>query len=371
MTDRRSAHARPDFKFSSLALPVIQAPMAGSGITTPALVAAACEAGVLGSLAAAYCTCEQLERDVSEVRRRTDRPFAINVFAPTEDPPRPTDAAAEIARLATWHSRLGLPPPVLPETASEPFDAIMELIIALKPAVVSCTFGVLPKDVVERLKQSNVFVVGTATTVGEARTLEACGFDAVVAQGAEAGGHRGGFTGARGPVLVGTMALVPQVVDALTIPVIASGGIMDGRGIAAALALGASAVQLGTAFLTTRESGAPSGYKEAVLAATDESTIITTAFSGRPARGIVNQFIEEAERLKATALPYPWQNALTRPLRKACVAADYPEALSLWAGQGAALARNLTVAELVAAFRHELDSTVKEMATLTATVLSL
>jgi len=178
----------------------------------------------------------------------------------------------------------------------------------------------------------------------------------VVAQGAEAGGHRGGFAGVRGPGLVGTISLVPQLVDALTIPIIASGGMMDGRGIAAALALGAAAVQMGTAFLTTQESGAPRCYKDAVLAATDESTILTTAFSGRHARGIANEFTDEADDVQAQPLPYPWQNALTRPLRKAGITAGNAEVLSLWAGQGAPMAREWSVAELVSALRRELHS---------------
>lgn len=343
------------FRFEDLELPVVQAPMAGSGITTPELVAAACEAGVLGSVAAAYCPSQQIESDVNKVRTLTSRPFAINLFAPTADPPRPSDYAAEAERLSAWHHRLGLPAPLLPEAVSEPLEAKMELILELRPDVVSCTFGILPESVVARLKQLNVFVMGTATTVEEGRRLEACGFDAVVAQGAEAGGHRGGFN-ARGGGLVGTIALVPQMVDALTIPVVASGGIMEGRGIAAALALGATAVQMGTAFLMTEESGAPRCYKDAVLAATDESLILTAAFSGRPARGIANQFTEEAERMHAQPLPYPWQNALTRPMRKAGIDAGDPEVLSLWAGQGAPMARERTVRMLIADVRRELHS---------------
>lgn len=350
------------FGFEELALPVIQAPMAGSGITTPELVIAACEAGVLGSLAATYCSSEQIKHDVRSVRAGTARSFAINLFAPTADPPRPANAGAELGRLRAWHERMGLPAPSLPETASEPFEEIIETLIGLRPDAVSCTFGLLPPPVMQRLKLAGVFLMGTATTVREAQTLEAAGFDAVVAQGAEAGGHRGGFARKPGGGMVGTMALVPQIVDAVRVPVVASGGIMDGRGVAAALALGARAVQMGTAFLVTRESGAPRCYKDKLLGATDESTVITRAFSGRPARGIANLFTEEVERLGAEPLPYPWQNVLTRPLRRAGIAACDPEVLSLWAGQGVGLARERSVQELVSALRREMQTTIAEMA---------
>jgi len=353
-----AASKRRGFRFQDLLVPVVQAPMGGSGITTSALVLAACEAGVLGSIAAAYCTVEELERDVQAVRAGTTRSFAINLFAPTVDPPPPVAACAELDRLKAWHDRLGLPAPLLPEVVSEPFEAMMEAILALHPDVVSCTFGLLSPQIVGRLQATGVFVMGTATTVREARMLEEAGFNAVIAQGAEAGGHRGGFLGAPGGGMIGTMALVPQVVDALHVPVVASGGIMDGRGIAAALALGAAAVQMGTAFLATEESGAPRCYKDKVLSAADDTTVITRAFSGRPARGIANLFTEEAERIHAEPLPYPWQNALTRPLRKAGIARGDPEVLSLWAGQGSAMAKERTVKELVSALHLEMDNAV-------------
>lgn len=245
------------FRFTDLKLPVIQAPMAGSGINTAELVLASTRAGVLGSIAAAYCTQEQVRKDVATVRAATDRPFAINLFAPTADSEHPGDAAAMLEFLSVWHARFGLPPPALPEQSSEPFNAMMGLLLELKPPVVSFTFGLLPPDVMQQLKARGIFVIGTATTVREAVLLASAGVDAVVAQGAEAGGHRGSFSTKRGAGDVGLMALLPQIVDAVPIPVIASGGIMDGRGIAAAFALGAAAVQMGTAFLVTRESGAP------------------------------------------------------------------------------------------------------------------
>jgi nitronate monooxygenase len=335
------------FRFSDLKLPVIQAPMAGSGINTAALVIASSGAGILGSIAAAYCTPEQVRSDVAAVRAATDKPIAVNLFAPTADPDQPGETAAILEFLSGWHSRFGLEPPQTPDRISEPFEATIELLLELRPPIVSFTFGLLPPDVMQALKSRDIFVIGTATTVHEAVLLASSGVDAVVAQGAEAGGHRGSFAATRSFGSVGLMALLPQVVDAVRIPVVASGGIMDGRGIAAALALGAAAVQMGTAFLVTRESGAPDCYKKRILESHDESTVFTSAFSGRFARGIENRFVKEMTRAGIVPLPYPWQNALTRPLRKAGAAAGNSEVLSLWAGQGSALASEQSVQELV------------------------
>jgi nitronate monooxygenase len=335
------------FRFSDLKLPVIQAPMAGSGINTAELVIAASRAGVLGSLAAAYCTPEQVRKDVAAVRGATDRPFAVNLFAPTADPDHPGETAAMLEFLAGWHARFGLSTPQIPDRISEPFEEMIKLLLELGPPVLSFTFGLLPANVMQAFKSLDIFVIGTATTVHEAALLASSGVDAVVAQGAEAGGHRGSFASTRGFGSVGLMALLPQAVDAVRIPVIASGGIMDGRGIAAALALGAGAVQMGTAFLVTRESGAPECYKKRVFESHDESTAFTSAFSGRVARGIQNRFMEEMNRAGIVPLPYPWQNALTRPLRKAGAAANDSEVLSLWAGQGSALATEQNVQQLV------------------------
>jgi nitronate monooxygenase len=199
-------------------------------------------------------------------------------------------------------------------------------------------------------------VMGTATTVAEAVALERAGVDAVVAQGAEAGGHRGTFVGPAETSLIGTMALVPQVVDAVTVPVVASGGIMDGRGIAAALALGASAVQMGTAFLTCEEAGVPPAYKEALLAADETDTALTRAFSGRMARGVRNRFL--TEMADHDPLPFPIQNALTRPMRAAAAAAGEADYLSLWAGQGVPMARQQSAADLMARLVRGTDAAI-------------
>ncbi len=209
-----------------------------------------------------------------------------------------------------------------------------------------------------------MFLVGTATTVEEALALERAGVDAVVTQGSEAGGHRGTFSGSFESGMVGTVALVPQVVDAVTVPVIASGGIMDGRGIAAALALGASAVQMGTAFLTCSEAGVADVYKAAILASHEDDTRLTRAFSGRPARGIVNRFMNDMENtdFRDAILPFPLQNALTRPLRAAAAKQGRAEYLSLWAGQGLRMARRQSAADLVARLTKETTETLGRLA---------
>jgi nitronate monooxygenase len=204
-------------------------------------------------------------------------------------------------------------------------------------------------------------LAGTATTVDEAVALERAGVDVVVAQGSEAGGHRGTFDDAKADSsLVGTLALVPQIVDAVRVPVVASGGIMDGRGIAAALALGAGAAQLGTAFLTCDEAGVPDAYKQAILDAHEDETRVTRAFSGRAARGIVNRFMREIDAA-GDVLPFPLQNALTRPLRTAAATQGRAEFLSLWAGQGVRMARRQTAADLVAALVKETDDVITRL----------
>ncbi|MBK1841289.1 nitronate monooxygenase [Azospirillum sp. YIM B02556] len=329
--------------------PVIQAPMAG-GSDTAALVAAVNEAGGLGFVGAAYLTAEQIAERARDIRGRTALPFGINLFAPTPAPgPAPMMAEA-LARVAGFHAELGLPAPKEPSYAGDGFDRQVAALLDSGAAFYSVTFGLPPADSVAAAKARGLRVLGTATTVAEAVALEQAGVDAVIAQGSEAGGHRGSFIGDPAANLVGTMALVPQVADAVGVPVIASGGIMDGRGIAAALALGAAAVQMGTAFLTCEEAGPPEAHKQAILSAREDQTRVTRAFSGRPARGIANRFMEVVEDRQApeAVLPFPLQNTLTRPLRTAAAKDGRAEFLSLWAGQGLRLARRRPAGDLVA-----------------------
>lgn len=343
--------------------PIMQAPLAGGG-DTPDLVAAVCEAGALGFIGAAYLTPAQIHETARAVWARTSRPFGINLFAPSPAPDTPRDPGPALARVARFHAELGLPAPVLPRAGGPGFDQQLAAALESGAAVFSFTCGMLPRAAAAAIKARGMFLIGTATTVDEAVTLERAGVDAVVTQGSEAGGHRATFAGGFDEGMVGTLALVPQVVDALTVPVVASGGIMDGRGVAAALALGAGAVQMGTAFLTCDEAGIPQAYKQAILEADEGRTRLTRAFSGRPARGIVNRFMDDVER-HATAdsiLPFPLQNALTRPLRAEAARQGRAEFLSLWAGQGLRLARRQRAAELIARLAEETTAVIDRLA---------
>jgi nitronate monooxygenase len=344
-----------------LRLPIIQAPLAGGG-DTPNLVAAVSEAGALGFIGAAYLTPAQIGETARAVRLLTPRPFGINLFAPMPVPAPPRDPTSALASVTPFFAELGLPAPAVPAPPADGFDAQFSAALGSGAACFSFTFGTIGAGAVKAAKERGMFVIGTATTVEEAVALEQTGADAVVAQGGEAGGHRGSFIAHFDAGMIGTMALVPQMVDAIEVPVIASGGIMDGRGIVAALSLGASAVQMGTAFLTTVEAGVPEAYKEAILAAREHETRVTRAFSGRPARGIVNRFMTEVDSAAADAiLPFPFQNMLTRPLRTAAARQGRAAFLSLWAGQGVGLARRRSAADLVAELGREIDLTLNRL----------
>ena len=329
--------------------PLIQAPM--SGVTTPELAAAVANAGALGSLGCGILPNALVRDQVAAVRRMTGRPINVNVFAH----PRPiADArAAERARarLQRYYDEVGLGP--VPEPM-EPFPAFdserLELLLELRPPVVSFHFGMPDAQALRRLKQAGVVVLASATTVAEARAIEGDGVDAVIAQGFEAGGHRGTFFHTPGAGMIGTMALLPQVVDAVRVPVIAAGGIFDGRGIAAAFKLGASGVQMGTAFLGCPESNVPPPYRAALRAAADDGTQLTRAFTGLQARVLRNRFSTEmqADGGEVQALAFPLQGALTMPLgRSADGSTIRTDFLPMWAGQGVPKLREMPAAELV------------------------
>lgn len=345
--------------------------MAGGG-DTPALVAAVCEAGGLGSIGATYLTPQQIVDFCAAVRGKTQRQFGINLFVPDAPLPGPIETAPAVARVAPFFEEVGLPRPEPPAPPARDFDAQLDAALEGGAALFSFTFGMLPTAAGQKVKARGLLLAGTATTVDEAIELERAGIDVVVAQGSEAGGHRGTFAGgmdlaAFDTAMIGTLALVPQIVDAVRIPVVASGGIMDGRGIAAVLALGAAGAQLGTAFLTCDEAGVPDAYKQAILDAHEDQTRITRAFSGRPARGIVNRFMREVEApwwpQHFSILPFPLQNALTRPLRTAAAKQGRAEFLSLWAGQGVRMARRMKTADLVATLAEETDAAIRRLHT--------
>ena len=341
--------------------PIVQAPMAGGG-DTPELVAAVGNAGGIGFIGAAYLTAEQILESAHAVRKQTSGPFGINLFAPLPVPEIPEGAERALRRVAPFFAELGLAAPALRKAGENAFDKQLEAVLQTDAAVFSFTFGLLPAEAVRAIKARRMLLWGTATTVREAVALEQLGVDAVIAQGSEAGGHRGTFLGDFPAGMVGTMALVPQIVDGVKLPVLASGGVADGRGIAAAVALGASGVQLGTVFLMCEEAGVSGAYKNAIANAREDQTRLTRAFSGRPARGIVNRFMTEVESGEDVVLPFPLQNELTRPLRSAASKQGRAEFLSLWAGQALRLAQRRRASDLVAALARETESTVQRLA---------
>ncbi len=338
-----------------MTIPVVLAPM-GGGPSTPELVAAVSNAGGLGSLAAAYSNTERIQQDIAAIRKLTTRPFAVNLFSPEAQLPLKDGIDAVSAFLRPYHERLGLKAPELPQKPIEDFDEQLEAVAKAAPPIVSFTFGLLPPKASQRLKSQGTYLMGTATTVEEARQLEKAGVDAVIAQGSEAGAHRGTFAVPAEDALIGTVALVPLVVHAVRVPVIASGGIMDGRGLVAALALGASAVQMGTAFLACKEAGTNAAYRKALMRGREDATTLTRAFSGRMARGLSNEFIERWNTSGLEHLPYPWQNAFTQPMRRAAASAGDAGLLSLWTGQGVGMLRETTAAQLM----NDLEKEMKQ-----------
>jgi len=327
--------------------PIIQAGMAG-GATTPELVAAVSNAGGLGTLGAGYLSPHAIREAVREIRRLTDKPFAVNLMV-TEPASADRDAIDKMQGiLKRFEKDLG--EPFSFENLSldpQPFEEQLEIVLDEKVPVFSFTFGIPKPFWLEKLKANGTVIIGTATNVQEGLALERAGVNAIVAQGSEAGGHRGTFFKNAENEGIGTMALIPQMVDRVKLPVIASGGIMDGRGVVASLALGAAGVQMGTAFLTSEESGIHPVYKEAIRQARDDQTVMTKAFSGKKARGIENQYIRVMRDFEADILPYPIQNALTKPLRNAAKKHGNKEYMSLWAGQAASLSQNAPAKQIV------------------------
>jgi nitronate monooxygenase len=318
--------------------PIVQAPMAG-GPSTVELAVAVSEAGGLGSIAGAILPPDELRATICAVRERTTRPFAVNVFAPLPSvEPNPEAVGVVRRELARHRERLGLPEPEPSPPASWTIGDQLAVAAEERVPALSFTFGIPPLDGLE-----GVVLMGTATTAEEAVALERAGVNVVVAQGAEAGGHRGTFIGSFEDGLVGLVALVPQIVHAVSVPVIASGGIVNGAGIAAALALGAEGAQLGTAFLFCPESGASQAWRRALR---ELPTVVTDAYTGRPARGARTPFLAELAAGPPPA-PYAVQRGLTGDFRRVDGYGWY------LGGQAARLARELPAAELVATLAAE------------------
>jgi nitronate monooxygenase len=329
--------------------PIVLAPMAGA--MDAELVIAAAQGGALGSLPCAMLSVEKAREQVSIIRQRVTAPINMNFFCHNAVSADPAREAAWKQRLIGYYREYGLDPAAPVNAANRaPFDAAMcELVEELKPEIASFHFGLPDPSLVGRVKAAGCKVMSSATTVREAIWLEDHGADVIIAQGAEAGGHRGMFLTENISEQPGTFALVPQVVDAVKLPVIAAGGIADGRGIAAAFALGASAVQIGTAYLRCPESKIIGPARTALAQARDDSTVITNVMTGRPARGVVNRVMRELGPVLADAPPFPHSATSLAPLKAAAEKQGQVDFTNLWAGQAVRLGREMPAAELTRA----------------------
>jgi nitronate monooxygenase len=337
-----------DVDLRRLAVPIVQAPLAG-GASTPELTAAVASAGGFGFLAAGYKTAEALATDVATLRRLSDAPFGVNLFAP----PAP-ESTADAGELSAYAERLAGEAAHYGVQAGEPrhdddgYEAKLELMERERPAVVSFTFGCPDVEVLERLHASGSDVWVTVTSPDEAEQAAAAGADALVVQGLEAGGHRGGFSDPPGAEELGLLALLALVRARLALPLVAAGGIADGAAVAAVLCAGAAAAQLGTALMLTPEAGTPAPQRAAL--SEPGQTALTRAFTGRSARGIVNRFMREHAE---APVAYPDVHHLTAPIRAAARAAGDAEAINLWAGQTHELARSAPAAEIITAIADD------------------
>lgn len=340
-------HDRRLTELLGIDVPVVLGPF--GGLSSVELTATVSTAGGLGSYGLYGYDGARIAEAAAALRTATDRPFALNLWLPTGDEVRPTDLDLDpyVAALAPLYAEVGVPLPSPPTAFLPDVDEQIEAVLAARPAAVSFVYGVPAAAVVDAAHRAGIVVLGTATTVAEAVALERGGVDVVVASGAEAAGHRVSFLRPAEQSVVGTFALVPQVADAVHVPVVAAGGVADRRGVTAALALGAAGVQVGTAFLVTRQSAVTDAYREAIRTATADATVLTRAMSGRLSRGLPNDAVR---RIDATAriAPFPAQNWLTGQFRGEAARRGRADLVSLWLGQGAPLAQRTDAADVMA-----------------------
>ncbi|MFC7383294.1 nitronate monooxygenase [Sphaerisporangium rhizosphaerae] len=339
---------------AALALPIVQAPLAG-GPSTPELAAAVSSAGGLGFLAAGYRSSDDLRSDIASVRARTDAPFGVNLFVPSKGEVDRTAVDAYAGRLRGESERYGVALGV-PADDDDGWQAKLAVVTAERVPVVSFTFGLPAREVIDEVRAAGARVIVTITTPEEASAAHDAGADALAAQGIEAGGHRGGFTDDGGDY--GLLVLLRLTLRATPLPVIAAGGIADGAGIAAVLTAGAVAAQLGTAFLRTPEAGTSPAHRQAL--SSYDRTAVTRAFTGRRARGLVNRFLREHSGEAPSA--YPQVHHLTAPLRAAARKAGDADTINLWAGQGFPFAEEIPAAELVRRLASEAEEALKRAA---------
>jgi len=344
--------------------PIIQGPL--GGLSSQKLTAAVSNFGGLGSFGAHTLAPEVIEDAIAQIRSLTSKPFAMNLWVSMEDEgARASDESAfnrSLAPLAVHLDALGAPRPTYKPYSPARFEDQARVLLDAKVPVFSFIFGIPPREIMEECRANDIVTIGTATTADEAAALREAGVDAIAASGFEAGGHRGSFLRSAEDSLTGTLSLVPQIVDAVDVPVIAAGGIGDARGVIAVLALGAEGVQIGTAFLACEESGASRLHREALRGQDAGHTGLTRGFTGRLARGIRNRLMEEFNRKEAEILPYPLQRALVRHLSMAAEAAGRSDLLPLWAGQSAALSPHSDVSAF-------LDSLVEEVSAIAGPVV--
>ena len=330
--------------------PIIQGPF-GGGLSSVDLVVAVAQAGGLGSFGAHHLGPDEIVEVAAAIRARTAGPFNLNLWVSDHDAdgltPTPEQFAQGVARHRPFYDELGIAPPASPPRHyGERFDAQMPAILEARPPVFSFAFGIPPQETLEECRRRSIVSLGAVTTVDEALAMESAGVDAIVATGFEAGGHRVSFLRAAEDSLTGTFALIPQVVDRVKIPVVAAGGIVDARGVAAAFALGAHAVQVGTAFLACEESNASPLHRAALFSERAKTTVLSRAYSGRLARGIRNRFTDVLLSNGTAPLPYPAQNWFTGSFKQAAIAQGRDDFIALWSGQAAPLLRHRTAKAL-------------------------
>lgn len=332
--------------FLNIELPIIQAPMAG--VQASALAIAVSNAGGLGSLPCAMLNPAALRSELALIRQHTDKPFNVNFFSHTTPPADPEREAAWRRTLAPYYREFGIDSANIPAgPGREPFSAeAADVLAEFEPPVISFHFGLPAPELLARVKKWNAKILSTATTVDEARWLEAHGADAIIAQGAEAGGHRGIFLSDDLSTQVGTFALVPQIVSAVNAPVIAAGGIADAKGVAAAMQLGAAGVQIGTAYMLCLEATTSAIHRAALKSEAARHTAITNLFTGRPARGIVNRVMREVGPIGATVPAFPLATSAIAPLRAKAESQGSGDFSPLWAGQNVSGCKEISAAEL-------------------------
>ena len=342
-----------------LRYPIVQGPF-GSGLSSEDMLVAVSEAGGLGSFGMQHLSPEQIREQGAALHARTRKPFNLNLWVSNHDEGglelTQSQFDAAVMRFRPYYDTLNLAPPPMPPRYGWRFEDQVKAMLDVQPAVFSFVFGIPSSEILAACRERGIVTAGAVTTLEEAMAMDAAGVDVIVASGMEAGGHRVSFLRPAERSLTGTFALIPQIVDRVRAPVIAAGGIADGRGVAAALALGAQGVQIGTAFLACDESGTSDLHRRALFSEAAKTTTLTRAFSGRLARGIHNRFVDDWAERDDEILPYPVQGWFTGSFRKAAVAQSQPELMSLWAGQAAPLLRHRRVTELFASLVRETDA---------------